>query len=60
MTCTFPRKEVRIKLGTVQGPQQAADVEALVGRWHRQVQERVFGTGYRILLMPIMAMTTVR
>ena len=46
--------EILDKIGPL-GPQQAADVEALVGRWHRQVQERVFGKGYRILLMPTMA-----
>lgn len=37
------------------GPVQAADAEELVQRWHRQVQERVFGKGYRVLLMPTMA-----
>lgn len=42
------------------GPQQAADAEALLERWHRQVQERVFGNGYRILLMPTMATPLVR
>ncbi len=36
------------------GPQQAAETEAVLKRWHRQVQERVFGKGYRVLLMPTM------
>jgi amidase len=42
------------------GPEQAAAIEALVERWHRQVQERVFGKGYRVLLMPTMASPLVR
>ncbi|MGI9124118.1 MAG: amidase [Mycobacterium sp.] len=42
------------------GPQRAADAEALLERWHRQVQERVFGNGYRILLMPTMSTPLVR
>lgn len=46
--------EILDKIGPL-GPQQAADVEALVELWHRQVQERVFGKGYRVLLMPTMA-----
>jgi amidase len=37
------------------GPRQAEAVEELLERWHRQVQQRVFGKGYRILLMPTMA-----
>jgi amidase len=37
------------------GPRQAEDAEELLERLHRQVQERVFGKGYRILLMPTMA-----
>ena len=37
------------------GPRQADEAEALLERLHRQVQERVFGKGYRILLMPTMA-----
>ena len=42
------------------GPQQAADAEALTELWHRQVQQRVFGNGYRIVLMPTMATPLVR
>ncbi|MBN9016040.1 MAG: amidase [Rhizobiales bacterium] len=41
------------------GPNAAEAVEALIERWHRQVQERVFGKGYRILLMPTMATSLV-
>ncbi|WP_022720602.1 amidase, partial [Rhodopseudomonas sp. B29] len=37
------------------GPRQAEEAEALVGRLHRQVQQRVFGKGYRALLMPTLA-----
>jgi amidase len=37
------------------GPRQADEAEVLLERLHRQVQERVFGKGYRILLMPTMA-----
>ncbi|MGO9564495.1 MAG: amidase [Candidatus Korobacteraceae bacterium] len=37
------------------GPRQAEEAEELLERWHRQVQQRVFGKGYRILLMPTMA-----
>jgi len=37
------------------GPRQAEEAEALLERLHRQVQERVFGKGYRVLLMPTMA-----
>lgn len=39
----------------VPGPPQAAEAELLIDRWHRQVQTRVFGKGYRVLLMPTMA-----
>jgi len=41
--------------GTAIGPRQAEEAEALVARWHLQVQQRVFGKGYRILLMPTIA-----
>jgi len=37
------------------GPHQAEETEALMGQLHRQVQERVFEKGYRVLLMPTMA-----
>jgi amidase len=37
------------------GPRQAEECEELLERWHRQVQQRVFGKGYRILLMPTTA-----
>ncbi|RDV05256.1 amidase [Undibacter mobilis] len=37
------------------GPRQAEEAEALTERLHRQVQQRVFGKGYRILLMPTVA-----
>jgi amidase len=40
--------------GTV-GPRQADEAEVLLERWHRQVQQRVFGKDYRVLLMPTMA-----
>ncbi len=41
------------------GPNQADEADALLARWHRQVQQRVFGKGYRILLMPTMATSLV-
>ncbi|UFZ05247.1 amidase [Bradyrhizobium ontarionense] len=37
------------------GPRQAEEAEELLQRLHRQVQQRVFGLGYRVLLMPTMA-----
>ncbi len=37
------------------GPHQAEEAEVLLERLHRQVQERVFGKGYRVLLMPTIA-----
>ncbi|MGB9432811.1 MAG: amidase [Candidatus Acidiferrum sp.] len=37
------------------GPRQAEEADELLERWHRQVQQRVFEKGYRILLMPTMA-----
>ncbi len=46
--------EILDQVGPV-GPRQAEDAETLMGQLHRQVQERVFGKGYRILLMPTMA-----
>lgn len=45
--------------GTPIGPHQAEEAEALVARWHQQIQQRVFGKGYRILLMPTMATSLV-
>ena len=42
------------------GPRQADEAEVLLERLHRQVQERVFGKGYRILLMPTMTTPLVR
>jgi amidase len=37
------------------GPRQAEEAEVLLERLHRQVQQRVFGKGYRVLLMPTMS-----
>ena len=37
------------------GPRHAEEAEALLEQLHRQVQERVFGKGCRILLMPTTA-----
>ena len=37
------------------GPRQAEEAEDLLERLHGQVQQRVFGKGYRVLLMPTMA-----
>ncbi len=42
------------------GPRQAEEVETLLEQLHRQVQQRVFGKGYRVLLMPTMATPLVR
>ncbi len=42
------------------GPRQAEEVEALLEQLHRQVQQRVFGKDYRILLMPTMATPLIR
>ncbi len=42
------------QVGTI-GPRQAEECEELVERYHRQVQQRVFGKGCRILLMPTLA-----
>ena len=39
-------------LGGAVGPAQAAEADALAETLHRQVQQRVFGKGYRVLLMP--------
>lgn len=46
--------EVLDLVGAV-GPRQADEADELLARLHRQVQQRVFGRGYRILLMPTMA-----
>lgn len=45
--------------GSAIGPRQAEEAEALLARWHQQVQQRVYGKGYRILLMPTMATSLV-
>lgn len=37
------------------GPRQIEEADELLERLHRQVQQRVFGKGYRVLLMPTMA-----
>ena len=37
------------------GPRQAEEAEVLLEQLHRQVQQRVFGKGYRVLLMPTMS-----
>jgi len=37
------------------GPRQAEEVEDLLARYHRQVQQKVFGKGYRLLLMPTLS-----
>ena len=42
------------------GPAQAEAAETLLEQLHRQVQERVFGKGYRILLMPTIATPLVK
>lgn len=41
--------------GTPIGPRDAEAVEALQARYNLQVQQRVYGKGYRILLMPTLA-----
>jgi amidase len=46
--------EILDQVGPV-GPRQAEEAEALMGQLHRQVQERVFGKGARVLLMPTLA-----
>lgn len=45
--------------GGALGPNAAEALDELIQHWHRQVQERVFGKGYRILLMPTMATSLV-
>ena len=42
------------------GPRQAEEAETLLEQLHRQVQQRVFGKGYRVLLMPTMATPLVK
>ena len=42
------------------GPRQVEEAEELMERLHRQVQQRVFGKGFRVLLMPTMATPFVR
>ncbi|MDR3468218.1 MAG: amidase [Xanthobacteraceae bacterium] len=46
--------EMLDQIGAI-GPRQAEEAEELMERLHRQVQQRVFGKGYRVLLMPTMA-----
>jgi amidase len=46
--------EMLDQVGAV-GPRQVDEAEALLERWHQQVQQRVFQKGYRVLLMPTMA-----
>ncbi len=45
--------------GTASGPREADAAEALTARYHLRVQQRVYGKGYRILLMPTMATSLV-
>lgn len=45
--------------GKAIGPREAEEAEALVARWYMQIQQRVYGKGYRILLMPTMATSLV-
>jgi amidase len=47
-------EELLDQVGTL-GPRQAEEADELLERYHQQVQQRVFGNGYRILLMPTMA-----
>lgn len=47
-------EELLDQVGTL-GPRQAEEADELLERYHQQVQQRVFGKGYRILLMPTMA-----
>ncbi|MBS7706602.1 amidase [Chelatococcus asaccharovorans] len=42
------------------GPAQAEAAETLLEQLHRQVQQRVFGKGYRLLLMPTIATPLVK
>ena len=51
-------EEALDQIGTL-GPRQAEEADELLERYHRQVQQRVFGKGYRVLLMPTMATTLV-
>ncbi|WP_316198702.1 amidase [Bradyrhizobium sp. SZCCHNS2002] len=51
--------EMLDQIGAV-GPRQAEEAEQLLDQLHRQVQQRVFGKGYRVLLMPTMATPLVR
>lgn len=46
-------------IGGAIGPREAEAFETLLARYHLQVQQRVFGKGYRILLMPTMATSLV-
>ncbi|MGJ5133498.1 amidase [Bradyrhizobium oligotrophicum] len=45
--------------GTASGPREADAAEALLARYHLQVQQRVYGKGYRILLMPTLATSLI-
>ena len=50
----------RARPGRTRRTGQAEEAEALLEQLHRQVQQRVFGKGYRILLMPTMATPLVK
>ena len=51
--------EILDQVGPV-GPRQLEEADELLERLHQQVQQRVFGKGYRVLLMPTMATPLVR
>jgi amidase len=51
--------EMLDQVGAV-GPRQLEEADELVERLHRQVQQRVFEKGYRVLLMPTIATPLVR
>ena len=51
--------EILNQVGAV-GPRQLDEADELSERLHQQVQQRVFGKGYRVLLMPTMATPLVR
>ncbi len=48
------------QMGAANGPRQADEMETLQTRWHQQVQQRVFGKGYKILLMPTISTPLIR
>lgn len=47
-------EELLDQVGTL-GPRQAEEADELQEHYHRLFQQRVFGKGYRVLLMPTMA-----